>query len=160
VHTPGHTAGSVCYFWEAEGMVFSGDAVQGHGWRAGAAPIYHDVGYVDSLNRIDQLNASTLCMGHTFGWNGVLNDPVRRGAEVHQTLQASRDVSGIFDRAAALALELRGMDAAFTELAQTAFEEVVYDLALQWDRRTRVPVVAARAISAHLYAHGWKPVST
>lgn len=66
VHTPGHTAGSVCFFWESGGMVFSGDAVQGHGWRAGLAPIYHDAVYVESLNRIESLGASTLCMGHTF----------------------------------------------------------------------------------------------
>jgi glyoxylase-like metal-dependent hydrolase (beta-lactamase superfamily II) len=159
VHTPGHTAGSVCYFWESADMVFSGDAVQGHGWRAGAAPIYHDVVYVDSLNRIDALDAATLCMGHTFGWNGVLNDPVRRGPEVKQTLQASRDVSAIFDRAAELALQQCGPGAAFAQLAEAAFRDVVFDLGLQWDRRTTVPVVAARAISAHLYARGWQPVA-
>src|SRR5579864_1544422 len=76
VHTPGHTAGSVCYFWESASIVFSGDAVQGHGWRAGAPPIYHDVVYVESLARIEQLQADVLCMGHTFGWGGVSNDPV------------------------------------------------------------------------------------
>jgi glyoxylase-like metal-dependent hydrolase (beta-lactamase superfamily II) len=39
VHTPGHTAGSVCYFWESSSTLFSGDAVQGHGWRAGRRSI-------------------------------------------------------------------------------------------------------------------------
>ena len=91
VHTPGHTAGSVCFFWESGGTVFSGDAVQGHGWRAGMAPIYHDLTYVDSLGRIEGLDADVLCMGHTFNWGGVLNDPVRRGGEISATLQASRD---------------------------------------------------------------------
>jgi len=28
VHTPGHTPGSVCYYWEAEKLLLSGDAVQ------------------------------------------------------------------------------------------------------------------------------------
>jgi glyoxylase-like metal-dependent hydrolase (beta-lactamase superfamily II) len=157
VHTPGHTAGSVCYFWESGGMLFSGDAVQGHGWRAGMPPIYHDVAYVDSLARIEALGPDVLCMGHTFGWNGVLNDPVRRGAEVQQTLEASRDASAIFQGAAELALEQLGPDASFIELAEAAFREVVFDLALQFDRRTIVPVVAARAISAHLVALGWRP---
>src|SRR5205085_6417647 len=87
VHTPGHTDGSVCFYWEGGGIVFTGDAVQGHGWRAGVAPIYHNTSYVESLGRIEALQVSTLCMGHTFGWGGVLNDPVRRGAEVGQTLQ-------------------------------------------------------------------------
>lgn len=160
VHTPGHTNGSVCYFWESASTVFSGDAVQGHGWRAGAPPIYHDVVYVDSLQRIDALGADTLCMGHTFGWTGVSNDPVRRGPEVHQTLQASRDASAVFDRAANVALQQCGPDAEFAQLAETAFREVVFELGFQWDRRTIVPVVAARAISAHLKGHGWQATAS
>src|SRR6266542_5823905 len=108
VHTPGHTAGSVCFFWESGGVAFTGDAVQGHGWRAGLPPIYHDVVYLESLNRIEGLRVSTLCMGHTFVWDGLLNDPVRRGPEVNQTLQASRDAGAAIDRAAREALRQLG----------------------------------------------------
>jgi glyoxylase-like metal-dependent hydrolase (beta-lactamase superfamily II) len=157
VHTPGHTAGSVCYFWESGGTVFSGDAVQGHGWRAGTPPIYHDVAYMSSLQRIEDLGARTLCMGHTFGWPGVLNDPVRRGPEVVQTLQASRSASAVVERATARALRELGAQANFLDLAESAFREIVFDLPLLFDRRTIVPVVAMRAISAHLYAQGWQP---
>jgi glyoxylase-like metal-dependent hydrolase (beta-lactamase superfamily II) len=157
VHTPGHTAGSVCFFWEAEGMVFSGDAVQGHGWRAGTAPIYHDAAYVDSLNRIEALDARVLCMGHTFGWGGVLNDPVRRGGDIEQTLKASRDAAAAIDRAANEALQQLGPDAPFIELAEVAFRQLAFELPLLFDRRTIVPPSAARAINAHLHAHGWRP---
>ncbi len=157
VHTPGHTAGSVCFYWEAERAVFSGDAVQGHGWRAGTAPIYHDTSYLDSLGRIQDLDAETLCMGHTFGWGGVLNDPVRRGPEVVQTLQASRDAAAAIDGAAAAALQQLGPDAPFLNLAEAAFRELAFELPLLFDRRTIVPVPAARAIRAHLEAHGWRP---
>jgi glyoxylase-like metal-dependent hydrolase (beta-lactamase superfamily II) len=155
VHTPGHTVGSVCYYWEADGTVFSGDAVQGHGWRAGAPPIYHDVKYLDSIARIGDLNASALCMGHTFGWDGVLNDPVRRGPEIARTLQASRDAAAAFDRAAAEAVRQLGPEASFTALAEAACRELVFDLPIQLDRRTIVNLTAARAIRAHLTAHGW-----
>ena len=157
VHTPGHTLGSVCYVWERGQTVFSGDAVQGHGWRAGMPPIYHDVTYLRSLERIESLGASVLCMGHTFGWQGVLNDPVRRGPEVVQTLQASRDASAAIDRATAHALRQLGPGAGFGELAEAAFRELVFDLPLLFDRGSRVPIVAARAICAHLMAHGWTP---
>jgi glyoxylase-like metal-dependent hydrolase (beta-lactamase superfamily II) len=155
VHTPGHTVGSVCYFWESGGSVFSGDAVQGHGWRAGMPPIYHDVAYVSSLERIESLGANVLCMGHTFGWQGVLNDPVRHGAEVIQTLQASRDASAAIDRAVAHALQQLGPAAGFGALAEAAFRELVFDLPILFDRASPVPVVAARAIHAHLMAQGW-----
>jgi glyoxylase-like metal-dependent hydrolase (beta-lactamase superfamily II) len=157
VHTPGHTAGSVCYWWESGAMLFTGDAVQGHGWRAGMPPIYHDVRYLSSLQRIESLGANTVCMGHTFGWPGVLNHPVRRGAEVAQTLQASRDASAAIERATAHALRQLGPRADFADLAEAAFRELVFDLPLLFDRRSPVPVVAARAIFAHLTAQGWTP---
>jgi glyoxylase-like metal-dependent hydrolase (beta-lactamase superfamily II) len=163
VHTPGHTVGSVCFFWEAEGTIFSGDAVQGHGWRAGVPPIYHDVVYNDSIDRIDGLNSKTLCMGHTFGWDGVLNDPVRRGPEVAETLQASRLASAVIDHAAAEALRQLGPQASFAELTEAAFRELVFDLPIKFDRNTTFPVTVARAIRAHLNAHGWvapQPVSS
>ncbi len=155
VHTPGHTVGSVCYFWEGAGTVFSGDAVQGHGWRAGMPPIYHDVNYRDSIDRIGGLDAAVMCMGHTFGWSGVLNDPVRRGPEIAQTLQSSRDASAAIDRAAVEALRQLGHAARFIDLAEAVFREMVFDLGIQFDRRTVFPPTAARAIRAHLAAHGW-----
>jgi glyoxylase-like metal-dependent hydrolase (beta-lactamase superfamily II) len=156
VHTPGHTAGSCCFFWESGGIVFSGDAVQGHGWKPGNGPVYHDAVYIDSLARIESLRAETLCMGHTFGWSGVLNDPVRRGAEIAQTLHSSRQVSQVIDQAAAHALAERGMNAPFADLAEVAFREMVYDLPITWDRRTIIPPSAGGAIRAHLEARGWR----
>jgi glyoxylase-like metal-dependent hydrolase (beta-lactamase superfamily II) len=156
VHTPGHTVGSVCFFWEGAGTVFSGDAVQGHGWRAGMPPIYHDVNYLESIDRIGGLKADVLCMGHTFGWDGVSNDAVRRGPEVSETLQASRAASAAIDHAAAEALRQLGPEASFSALAEAAFRELVFDLAIKFDRRTTVPVTAARAIRAHLSAQGWQ----
>ena len=155
VHTPGHTAGSCCFFWEAGGTVFSGDAVQGHGWRPGNGPVYHDAVYLHSLDRIGALGAETLCMGHAFGWSGVLNDPVRRGPEIAATLESSRRTSAVIERAAALALEQRGPDAPFVELAQIAFREMVYDLPITFDRQTIVPPSVGGAIRAHLEAQGW-----
>ena len=156
VHTPGHTAGSCCFLWEAGGTVFSGDAVQGHGWRPGNGPVYHDAVYLDSLDRIGALGAETLCMGHTFGWSGVLNDPVRRGPEIARTLESSRRTSAVIERAAALALKRRGPDAPFVELAEIAFREMVYDLPITFDRQTVVPPSVAGAIRAHLEAQGWR----
>jgi hypothetical protein len=141
-------------------MVFSGDAVQGHGWRAGMPPIYHDVAYLSSLDRIEGLGASVLCMGHTFGWKGVLNHPVRQGPEIAQTLQACRDASAAIEHATTHALRQCGPDAPFAELAEVAFRELVFDLPLLFDRRTIVPIAAGRAIGAHLRAQGWRPAPT
>ena len=155
VHTPGHTAGSVCLNWAAGGTVFTGDAVQGHGWRSGVGPLYFDAIYVQSLDRIATLGAQTMCMGHTFAWTGVLNDPVRRGGEIAETLRSSHDAAAVITAAVDLALEKHGLQAAFKDLAEIAFREIVYTLPIPWDRRTVVPAAAAAAIRAHLEAKGW-----
>lgn len=50
VHTPGHTGGSVCYYWEAAGFLLTGDSIQARGVHAGALPIVEAPGYyADSL---------------------------------------------------------------------------------------------------------------
>jgi hypothetical protein len=123
-------------------------------------PIYHDVTYRDSIDRIERLNASVLCMGHTFGWNGVLNDPVRRGPEIAQTLQSSRDAAAAIDHASAEALRQLGPEASFVDLTEAAFRELVFDLAIPFDRKTLFPITVARAIRAHLSAHGWQSPSS
>jgi hypothetical protein len=84
-----------------------------------------------------------------------LNDPVRRGPEIAQTLQASRNAAAAIDRAAAEALRQLGPEASFPALAEAAFRELVFDMPIQFDRRTIVNLTAARAIRAHLTARGW-----
>ena len=155
VHTPGHTPGSVCYFWEAEGIAFSGDAIQGHGWRHGVTPLYFDAEYVSSLDRIEALGARTLCMGHTFNWSGVSNDPVRRGPEIAATLQSSRQAADAIDHAVGVALERHGQNASFATLAETAVRELAFDIPVLFDRRTYAPVTALATFRAHLEAKGW-----
>jgi glyoxylase-like metal-dependent hydrolase (beta-lactamase superfamily II) len=158
-HTPGHTNGSVCFLLEADGTLFTGDAVQGHGWRAGMAPLYYDAAYVRSLDRIEALGPTTLCMGHTFGWSGVSNEPVRRGPAIAETLASSRRASSAIDAAVGLALERHGVEAPFPVLAEAAFRELAFELPVLFDRRTVVPAGAAAAIRAHLQTRGWQQAS-
>jgi glyoxylase-like metal-dependent hydrolase (beta-lactamase superfamily II) len=154
VHTPGHTPGSVCLYWEGGRVLFSGDAIQGHGWRHGVTPLYFDAAYVGSLDRIEGLGAETLCMGHTFSWGGVSNDPVRRGAEIGQTLEASRHSAAAIDRAVDLALEQHGREASFATLAETAVRELAFSIPVLFDRQTYAPTTALASFRAHLEAKG------
>jgi glyoxylase-like metal-dependent hydrolase (beta-lactamase superfamily II) len=61
IHTPGHSADSVCYFLESEGVLFTGDTILG-----ASSTTISDLGtYLESLAEIRDLpNLRLLCPGH------------------------------------------------------------------------------------------------
>jgi hydroxyacylglutathione hydrolase len=90
VHTPGHTPGSVCYLWEAAGILITGDSVQVRGSRVGGMPVLEDPStYPASLRKAESVGAKTLCMGHAFkGPDGDLG-PVARDGNVAAVFRES-----------------------------------------------------------------------
>ena len=67
VHTPGHTAGSACFFDEADGTLFTGDAIYVD------APIDWDLApdvMAASLTRIRELGARIVHAGHERTFDG------------------------------------------------------------------------------------------
>lgn len=69
VHTPGHSAGSASFWWEREGVLLVGDAVQGAGTLGSRCPFYVDPDpYRASLTAMRELGARALCGGHDFRW--------------------------------------------------------------------------------------------
>src|SRR5689334_3529266 len=61
IHTPGHSPDSVCYYLEAEGVLFSGDTLLGS-----TTTTVHDLAdYMASLQRLRDLpNLKLVCPGH------------------------------------------------------------------------------------------------
>ena len=93
VHTPGHTRGSVCFWWEAAGVLITGDSVQIRGSRVGGMPVLEDaVGYPGSLKRVEEISPKALFMAHAF--KGAAGDlgPVARDARVAEVLRESAEV--------------------------------------------------------------------
>jgi glyoxylase-like metal-dependent hydrolase (beta-lactamase superfamily II) len=69
IHTPGHSADSVCFYLESEGVLFTGDTILG-----ASSTTISDLGlYLDSLSHLRDLpNLQLLCPGH----GPVITDPV------------------------------------------------------------------------------------
>jgi len=90
VHTPGHTPGSVCYLWEAAGILITGDSIQARGSRVGGMPVLEDPStYVASLKKAESVGATSLFMGHAFkGPDGDLG-PVATGENVTAVFRES-----------------------------------------------------------------------
>ncbi|MFC1942085.1 MBL fold metallo-hydrolase [Chloroflexota bacterium] len=65
IHLPGHSSGSVGFYWEKEGILFTGDSVQGLGKDAGALPILDDLAaYGESLKRLEQIPLKLMVQAH------------------------------------------------------------------------------------------------
>jgi hydroxyacylglutathione hydrolase len=90
VHTPGHTPGAVCYYWEAAGILITGDSIQARGSRVGGMPVLEDPStYAASLKKAEGVQPSTLLMGHAFkGADGDLG-PVATGGKVSTIFRES-----------------------------------------------------------------------
>lgn len=101
LHVPGHTSGS-CAFLLRDSLLFSGDAVSGCGSHTPSLPLYEDAAaYRASLERLVDLEPTTLALGHRYRWPGGAPTAVRRGADVAATVRASLDAWEAIDAAVA-----------------------------------------------------------
>ncbi len=67
VHSPGHTPGSVCYFLEKRGVLFTGDTLFSNGARLSRSvpfPGYNRRDLVQSCKELAGMEFETLCGGH------------------------------------------------------------------------------------------------
>ncbi len=88
IHLPGHSSGSVGFYWEKEGLLFTGDSIQGLGTPDGSLPILFDLSaYQKSLQRLVEMPIRYILSYHPN--RGVLLPPstIMRGEEVKQFLR-------------------------------------------------------------------------
>jgi glyoxylase-like metal-dependent hydrolase (beta-lactamase superfamily II) len=152
IHCPGHSPGHVAYFWEAEGLLFTADAVQGQGARPGSYPYYFDAAnYRRSLSKLAALHSRILCLGHAYHGGTLMNTPTRANADAKAFLQASTEVSDTIHRTVAAVME-RLPIASKRELAFAALAELVYEIPQLRLRRTDMPLLAGPTLLAHMEA--------
>lgn len=150
VHCPGHTPGHVAYYWRREGVLFTGDAVQGYGARPGSYPYYfHAPNYRASLERLSLLEFETLCLGHAFHGGTLVNASVRRGTEARAFLQASIGATDTIHRVVANVCRQRP-GGSKRELALAALDELLYEMPQLRVRQTGFPLLAGPTLLAHI----------
>lgn len=88
LHLPGHTPGSIGFYWEKEGMLFSGDALPGLHDEGGGLPILTDLAaYKTSLARLERLPIKHLLLSHDH--RGLSSPPfhIKQDEEVKNYLR-------------------------------------------------------------------------
>lgn len=120
VHTPGHTRGSVCYYWESEGLAICGDSVMGQGSRPGGFPlIYFPADYERTIDRLLTMDIAALGLGHHYRTGTVPRDSVHFGPNVKAYLRAGREIADIIGDSLRRAKAARPQ-AGFLEVARAA----------------------------------------
>jgi len=128
VHTPGHTRGSVCYYWESEGLALSGDSIMGLSSRPGGIPlIYYPADFERTLDRLEGMAITTLGLGHHYRTLTVPHDSVHFGPNVAAYLTASREIARII-RDALQSAEGDRPGAGFLEVARAATDLIAEQL--------------------------------
>jgi glyoxylase-like metal-dependent hydrolase (beta-lactamase superfamily II) len=124
VHTPGHTQGSVCYYWEAERLALCGDSALGLSSRPGGLPlIYYPTDFERSINRLLGMDIATLALGHHYRTLTVPRDSVHFGPNVRTYLRACREIADVISESLRRAAASRP-DAGFLEVARAATDLV------------------------------------
>lgn len=94
IHLPGHTPGSVGFYWRKEGILFAGDSLEGVCGFGGGLPIMDDLeAYERSIERVLQLPLKKVLHAHPFSSFTVLNKTVMEGEEIGRYLNECRDFS-------------------------------------------------------------------
>jgi hydroxyacylglutathione hydrolase len=105
VHTPGHTPGAVCYFWEEMGILITGDSIQARGSRVGGMPVLEAPQlYPAALKKAEGVGATSLFMGHAFKGKGGDLGPVATGGAVSDVFRESLATHEAWNRAVQQAL--------------------------------------------------------
>jgi glyoxylase-like metal-dependent hydrolase (beta-lactamase superfamily II) len=153
VHNPGHTPGSISYFWESEGILLAGDGAPGMGSRPGAYPLYFDAcNYRRSLAKLSQMDFRMMCLGHAYLGGTVVNNPIRTGADCGLFLKGAIQTADTIHKAAADAVR-RMPGASKGELALAMVSELVYStIPLVLVRKTGMPGAAPAAFASHIEA--------
>jgi glyoxylase-like metal-dependent hydrolase (beta-lactamase superfamily II) len=159
LHIPGHSLGSVGFFWEEEGVLFSGDAVSGLHIEGGKLPIIHDLTtYRKSLQRLQEMSIRVLLCGHRYRGTGLATTSVRQGGEVGQFLQQSLEVAERID-GAVLNVAARQHEKGFMELADEIIAQLPREMGFMPITRVEMPHLSAQSIFFRLQQLGQRDMS-
>ena len=106
LHTPGHSPGHICLYFEGSGLLISGDQVLSNGTVYVGEPFGNMTEYLQSMRRLLELRIQTLAPGHgpviENGWQRVLDMHeyrLRREGEIIMALRSgaksSHDIAGL-----------------------------------------------------------------
>jgi len=146
VHLPGHTLGSVGFFWEKEGIFFSGDSVVGLHIEGGKLPVIFDLtAYVESLKRLQEIPIRFLLCGHHYRGFRLPAAPVRQGGDIIQYLKDSQEYAQRLDEAITKVIPYR-FEKSFMQIADLVISYLPREMGFLPMTEVQKPLYSAQAI--------------
>lgn len=100
IHLPGHTPGSVGFYWEKEAILICGDAVPCLSTPGGSLPIIYDLAaYEKSIERLSGMPIKSIFFSHPYRGLRLPPSAVRTGSDVTEYLADSRRVASLLREA-------------------------------------------------------------
>ena len=151
---PGHTLGSVGFFWEKEGILFSGDSVMGLHIEGGKFPIIFDIpAYTKSLQRLQEMPINFLLCGHPYRGLRLPPSFIRQGREVRQYLRECQEFLERLDEAVDK-VKRDLSEKGFMQLADEVIAQLPKEMGFKPMTQVERPLYSAHTIFFILCQHG------
>jgi glyoxylase-like metal-dependent hydrolase (beta-lactamase superfamily II) len=151
IHLPGHSPGSVGFFWEKEGILFLGDSIPGLHTGGGVLPIIMDLeNYRKSLRRAQELHPGVLLSCHPYRGITLAPTSVRQGKEVNQFLGEGLEFAERLDEAIAV-VSPRCDEKSFIDLCDEVIGQLPREMAFRPMAQTGAFFLTVQAIFFRLY---------
>ncbi len=139
LHLPGHTRGSVGYYWEKEKILISGDSIPGLSTPGGGLPILHDLAaYEKSIERLMRMDLRFMLSTHPYRGLHLPPSTIRQSGEIRQYLSDSREFVRRLREAVEHQAAQRG-DRSITEIADSVIDELPQEMDFKHIAEVPVP---------------------
>jgi glyoxylase-like metal-dependent hydrolase (beta-lactamase superfamily II) len=151
IHLPGHSPGSVGFYWEQEAILFTGDSVSGLHDGYGSLPIICDVSaYKKSIQRLLEMPLQLLLCGHPYRAINLPSSPIRRGSEIKEYLRDSLEVAKRIEEAAQN-VEYRGEEGSLIETIDMVVAQLPEKMGFKMAADLASPLHSATTVYFCLY---------
>jgi hydroxyacylglutathione hydrolase len=158
IHLPGHSAGSIGFYWEKEGILFSGDAVAGLHIGGGKLPIILDLSsYKKSLKRLLEIPIRFLLCGHRYRGMRLPTASVRQGPEVGIFLRQSLELAERIDEAV-INVSRSQYGKSFTQLVDEVIAQLPEEMGFMPITKVEMPFLTSQSIFFRLKEIGQQDV--
>lgn len=156
IHLPGHSHGSIGFYWADEAVLFSGDAVSGLHVGEGKLPIILDISaYIKSLKRLREMPIRLLLCGHRYRGLGLPTSSVREGGEVSTFIGQSLELAERIDSAVMKVYPGRS-GKSLMELVDEVIALLPEEMGFLPITKVEAPFLTAQSIFFRLLTLGWR----